>query len=227
MNFFNSKFLPEKTIFESKSRLMKTTFSILFLGLLLMIAPLRAQSNPAYVQKIKHFQENLNSVYSNPKKSPLKQEDLAAFKTLDFFKIDEHFKVTATLEKTPNDPIFEMQTTTDRKPLYKRYGIATFEFNGKKHQLNIYQNQQLMMDFEYRNHLFLLFTDTTNGQETYKAGRYIDLEIPSSTNTIEIDFNKAYNPYCAYNSKYSCPVVPKENHLNLAIKAGVKAFNKY
>jgi uncharacterized protein (DUF1684 family) len=175
---------------------------------------------------IQKFHQKLNNDYANPTTSPLKQEDLASFKNLDIFPIDENFKIIASFEKTPNDPIFEMQTTTERKPPYKRFGIATFNLNGKIFKLNVYQNQQLLMDFEYRNYLFLPFTDATNGYESYKGGRYIDLEIPTAKSLV-IDFNKAYNPYCAYNSKYSCPVVPKENHINIAIKAGVKAFNKH
>ena len=71
------------------------------------------------------------------------------------------------------------------------------------------------------DHLFLPFTDNTNGVETYGGGRYIDLKIPAG-NTINIDFNKAYNPYCAYSDKYSCPIPPPENHLDIEIKAGIK-----
>lgn len=173
--------------------------------------------------EIEKFQSELNKQYGDSIASPLTAEDLAIFKGLDFFPIDPSYKVTAILELTPTDPVFEMATTTDRKPLYKRYGVATFHINGKELKLNVYQNQQLLLDFEYRNYLFLPFTDPTNGNASYKGGRYIDLEIPQDS-LLVIDFNKAYNPYCAYNSKYSCPVVPAVNHLATEIKAGVKAF---
>lgn len=176
--------------------------------------------------EVQNYQDKLNKDYANPSSSPLTKEDLVNFESLNFFEADENFKVDATLELTPNDRVFEMATTTDRKPLYKRYAIATFRLNGKEYKLNVYQNQQLILDFEYRNYLFLPFTDATNGHESYKGGRYIDLEIPT-TNKLTIDFNKAYNPYCAYNSKYSCPVVPSENHLDIEIKAGVKAYDKH
>jgi len=80
---------------------------------------------------------------------------------------------------------------------------------------------------EYEALLFLPFNDTTNGADSYGGGRYIDLKIPSEeSKTIRIDFNKSYNPYCAYNAKYSCPIPPKENDLPIAILAGVKAYNK-
>jgi uncharacterized protein (DUF1684 family) len=82
-----------------------------------------------------------------------------------------------------------------------------------------------MRQEEYRDYLFLPFADLTNGEETYGGGRYLDLTIPTG-NTILLDFNKAYNPYCAYNPKYSCPLVPKQNRLDIPIIAGVKAFKK-
>jgi uncharacterized protein (DUF1684 family) len=75
----------------------------------------------------------------------------------------------------------------------------------------------------YVDYLFLPFSDATNGNETYSGGRYIDLRIPTSDSVL-IDFNKAYNPYCAYNPKYSCPIVPKQNRLPIPVRAGVKAF---
>jgi len=172
---------------------------------------------------VEKHQEELNKHYRDSLTSPLKHEDRKLFHSLNFFPIDEQFKIAATLELTPNDPVFEMQTTTSRKPLYRRYGIAHFKLNNKWYQLNVYQNQELILDFEYRDYLFLPFTDETNGLETYKGGRYIDTRIPTDSSFI-IDFNLAYNPYCAYNSKYSCPVVPQENHLPLRITAGVKKF---
>lgn len=179
-----------------------------------------------YQLKIEEHQKELNLHYADSLSSPLKPEDLKIFKSLNFFPIDEKYSVKATLELTPNDPVFEMKTTTDRKPLYKRYGIATFKLDGKEYRLNVYQNQELILDFEYRDYLFLPFTDETNGDKTYKGGRYIDTRIPKDS-IFTIDFNTAYNPYCAYNSKYSCPVVPPDNHLPIKIKAGVLAFDKH
>ncbi|MDP2089046.1 MAG: DUF1684 domain-containing protein [Flavobacteriaceae bacterium] len=205
---------------------MKTALPILFLIVFFGCKKPAEQYSNLHLIAVQKYQEELNRDYANPISSPLKPEDLATFKALDFFTADENFKVEATLELTPNDPVFEMATTTDRKPLYKRFGIASFSLNGKEYKLSVYQNQQLLLDFEYRNYLFLPFTDAANGHESYKGGRYIDLEIPAN-NKLIIDFNKAYNPYCAYNSKYSCPLVPSENHLDLEIKAGVKAFNKH
>jgi len=183
---------------------------------------------PSYEDEIKQVQYDLNTEYADADKSPLTKEDLKTFKALEFFKIDKNYRVEASFELTPNTPIFEMQTTTDRLPLYRKYGIAHFTLNGENLELSIYQNQKLMKNLEYEDYLFVPFNDITNGNLSYGGGRYIDIKMPSEgSTTIVIDFNKAYNPYCAYNSKYSCPIPPSENKLEIAIHAGVKAYGKH
>lgn len=186
-----------------------------------------AEKKPSYETEIKLFQYDLNREFADATKSPLTKEDLKTFKALEFFDIDENYNIEADFEPTPNTPIFEMPTTTDRLPLYRKYGVARFTLDGKEMELSIYQNQQLMTDFEYKDYLFLPFNDATNGTLTYGGGRFIDLEIPKQGITkIRIDFNKAYNPLCAYNHTFSCPIPPKENNLPIAITAGVKAFKQ-
>jgi len=170
------------------------------------------------------FQNRLNQEFTDAAQSPLTVEDLKTFKALDFFPIDSNFIVTAHFKKAKNEKAFEMKTTTDRTPLYVKYGEITFQIKGEEFKLNVYQNLELIRRKEYKNHLFLPFSDLTSGNETYIGGRYIDLEIPKEK-TITIDFNKAYNPYCAYNPKYSCPIVPLENDLMTYINAGVKKFH--
>ena len=179
-----------------------------------------------YTASIKEFQFELNTKYADKDESPLTEKDLKEFKALDFFSIDSTYKINAKFELNENPVFFEMPTTTERKPIYKTYGKATFVIDGKELVLHIYQNQDLIKMPEYKNHLFIPFTDLTNSNGTYGGGRYIDLEIPEG-DTIVIDFNRAYNPYCAYNHKYSCPIPPRENDLSVAIKAGVKDFGKH
>jgi len=179
-----------------------------------------------YTASIKDFQYEMNKEFSDAETSPLTEEDLKDFKTLVFFPIDSTYKVKARfeLEKTPI--LFEMPTTTERLPIYKTYGKAIFNLQDSELILHIYQNQELIQKPEYKNHLFIPFTDKTNGIESYGGGRYIDVEIPDG-DTIIIDFNRSYNPYCAYNYKYSCPIPPKENNLPIAIHAGIKAFDNH
>ncbi|MGB5382348.1 MAG: DUF1684 domain-containing protein, partial [Lutimonas sp.] len=119
---------------------------------------------------------------------------------------------------------FKMQTTTDRLPIYVLFAKASFELKGKNYSLEIYQNENLMNSAIDKDYLFLPFTDMSNGKTSYEGGRYIDLEVPKGDELI-IDFNQAYNPYCAYNPKFSCPIPPKQNHLNTFIEAGVKKYN--
>lgn len=106
-------------------------------------------------------------------------------------------------------------------PEYRIYGMLEFILNDQKFELPVYQSKQLMATVEYRDYLFLPFPDLTNGNQTYPGGRYIELSIPKG-DSIVIDFNQAYNPYCAYSARYSCPVVPAANHLEIEIPAGVK-----
>lgn len=172
------------------------------------------------------FQREINAEYKDATTSPLKDKDRKTFKGLDFFKFDSVFVVKAKFTRTPNEEVFKMKTTTSRLPEYVKYGEVEFELEGEKRQLNIYQNQGLIKKEGYEDYLFLPFLDNTNGEESYGGGRYIDMRIPEG-DEIVIDFNKAYNPYCAYNERYSCPIVPRENYLDLEIKAGVKAFDKH
>lgn len=154
------------------------------------------------------------------------KEDLKQFNALNFFPINTKYRVNAQLELVEDSKPFTMKTTTDRLPIYKLYGIAHFEIDGKPHKLEIYQSQQLILDPLYKDYLFLPYTDLTNGTESYGGGRYIDLEAPKG-NEIVIDFNQSYNPYCAYNKKYSCPIPPEANHLDVRIEAGVKAWSHH
>lgn len=170
------------------------------------------------------FQKQINSEYADPKTSPLMEEDLKSFKTLDFYPIDGKYFVNAKFEKAKNEKVFEMKTTGTRTPQYIKYGTLSFTLNGKDMKLNVYRNIELSKKEEYKDHLFLPFSDLTCGEESYIGGRYIDLKIPKGK-TIAVDFNQAYNPYCAYNHKYSCPLVPLENDLKVEIRAGVKTFH--
>lgn len=171
------------------------------------------------------FQENMNEHYADSAKSPLKKKDIAVFKELEFFPINENYFVQAKFIRTKKEKPFEMKTTTSRKPIYVKYGELHFKIDGVPCQLNVYQNVEFSKKPGYKNSLFLPFTDYTSGVESYGGGRYIDLEIQKG-NSWTVDFNHAYNPYCAYNEVYSCPIVPKENDLKVEIKAGVKAFKK-
>jgi len=181
-----------------------------------------------YLKKIEDYRYEENLKFHDDSKSPLTKEDLKTFKKLDFYPIDKKYRVVAKLEKTVDAPIFEMTTTTDRKPLYIKYGTVTFTLDGIEQKIPIYQNKDLDRDPQYIDYLFMPFTDKTSGKESYGGGRYLDVlttdENPDGT--IILDFNKAYNPYCAYNETFSCPLTPEENTLTVAILAGAKNYKK-
>jgi len=197
------------------------TFFILIFILLGNVYNVNAQTIEASVE----FQETLNKEYADAETSPLTPKALKKFKGLEFFPVSKRYIVTAKFERVQNAEPFKMATTTDREPIYQLYGVATFEIDGKTYTLNIYQSHKLREMEEYKNHLFLPFTDLTCGVESYGGGRFIDLEIPEGDEII-IDFNQAYNPYCAYNHKYSCPIPPAENDLKVEIRAGVRHDNQ-
>jgi len=189
---------------------------------LLSLNTLEAQKNDLIASSEK-FQKELNEEFANFEESPLEERDFKNFKGLDFFEIDPDYIVKAEFFRTPLESPFAMRTTADEMPIYVKYGELYFELKGRDFKLNLYQNQELIQDPEYFDYLFIPFTDLTNGKSTYDGGRYIGFRIPE-TKEVVLDFNKAYNPYCAYNGKYSCPIPPEENDLKIEIFAGVKAF---
>ena len=170
------------------------------------------------------FQAELNQSFSDSLKSPLTKEDLQHFKGLDFFPLNEKFIVEAKFVRTKKEKAFAMKTTTSRTPLYVKYGELHFTIDEKEFKLNVYQNIDLSKKPGYADYLFLPFSDLTCGKESYIGGRYVDMRMQKGK-TWTIDFNKAYNPYCAYNYKYSCPIVPLENDLDIEILAGVKKYH--
>ena len=147
---------------------------------------------------------------------------------ISFFPVNEKYRMNCQFERIMNSPWFRMESSGPIKKNYRVYGIIHFTINDTTVTLNIYQGQDLMTTKQYKDHLFIPFTDATSGEGTYESGRYIDLEIKDILNDkVLIDFNKAYNPYCAYVSgKFNCPIPPAENRLMVAIPAGEKAFRK-
>lgn len=186
------------------------------------LAPI-AEVSDSLVQAAMKYQLNLDQAFMDAAETPLLEKDRVDFDGLDYFPINPALIVNAQLNRTPQTLPFMMPTTTERMTEERVYGQLTFSLDGQEYQLPVYQSSELMKTDEYSDYLFLPFTDLTNGEETYIGGRYLDLRIPQG-DEITLDFNRAYNPYCAYNKKYSCPIVPPANHLPLRINAGVKAF---
>lgn len=173
------------------------------------------------VLAVKKFQKDLNEEYLNPKTTPLRGENFKNFKEHPFFPLDMKYRVTATFVRTKDAQPFELPTSSGKTKSYQEYGKATFTLDGKPYTVTLYQSLALIKQKKYKDYLFLPFRDATNEKETYGGGKYMDLKIPKG-NTIVLDFNQSYQPFCAYNAyDYNCPVVPEENKLPVEIRAGV------
>ncbi len=195
---------------------------ILFLALLISASVFSQFDEDT--SEIQTMQNELNEHYTNLETSILLPEDFKTFDGLSFYPINLKFRVEAEFIRTPDEKPFLMPTSTDRTPEYVKYGEAHFSIDGEDFVLSVFQNTKTP-EADQEVYLFLPITDLTSGDGTYGGGRYLDLEIPKG-NTVFIDFNKAYNPYCAYNPRYSCPIPPQENDLLIRIEAGVKDFKK-
>jgi uncharacterized protein len=147
---------------------------------------------------------------------------------LRFFTVNDKYRVSARFQRIYQANWFDMETSGNSKTAYRVYGILSFTLNDTLLQLRVYQSQQLMNIKKYTDNLFVPFTDKTNGEESYENGRYIEMNIQDLAGGIYLlDFNKAYNPYCAYVSDvYNCPIPPKENDLPVAVRSGEMKYRK-
>lgn len=183
-----------------------------------------AQSGKAHKKAIKRYRKAHVKELVTSERGPINKKEA---KKLNFFDVDEDFKVVAQFQLTPDAEPFDMATYSGQTRQYIKYGTLTFTLNGEEHQLAIYQSLRLRTIPKYKDYLFLPFKDFTNGETSYGGGRYLDFEKGDiQEGQLSIDFNKAYNPYCAYSDGYSCAVPPKENHLQTAIEAGEAGFEK-
>jgi uncharacterized protein len=201
----------------------KLTLVILLLAFNSGISAQKCADNKAYVSSVKKERNEKDKEFLNETDSPLDSLKKQKFRELNYYRIDPKWKVTARLETYPDPDTIKMRTTTERLPLYLVYGKAYFTVQGEEYALTIYRNVGLMSKPGYEDYLFVPFRDVTSGIKSYEGGRYIDARIIEGDQII-IDFNKAYNPYCVYSKKYSCPIPPSENYLELMVKAGEKNY---
>ncbi len=147
--------------------------------------------------------------------SPLKADDRASFSGLKYFPENPKLNLELELDRSVSHDEITMDTSDGRRRTYQRAGRIHFTVEGKEATLNVYEDE---------HGYFLPFRDATSGQESYPAGRYLEPEMVN--NRLHVDFNYAYNPYCAYSQRYSCPLPPIENWLPVPIRAGEKKFKE-
>lgn len=180
-----------------------------------------------YNDTIQDFRKGKNIKLMYDEASPLTIDQRKSFEGLNYFAADLKFYIDGELIRDDTPETIIMKTSTDRSPAYVKYGVVNFTIDSVELTLAVYQNKKMLDLSQDQNHLFVPFRDGTSGQESYGGGRYIDCDIPEEGNTIILDFNKAYNPYCAYNPRYSCVIPPEENWLSIRIEAGEMKFEEH
>ncbi len=144
---------------------------------------------------------------------------------VDFFPFKKEFIVTAKVELLKDQPVFKMTTSSGITKDAQKFAKLTFSYKGKTYVFFGYQLTKLKETSEFADHFFIPFKDATTGKATYASGRYLDFKTGDIRNgKLQIDFNKAYNPYCAFTDGYNCPIPPKENTLKLSVVAGEKKY---
>lgn len=148
-------------------------------------------------------------------------------KYLSFYPVDKRYRVVASFKRIIDTTGFDMNTSSGMKKKYFIYGLLSFKIHDSLLQLYVYQSEALMKQEKLKDYLLVPFGDATSGFESYGGGRYMDFNIPDiKKNKIVLDFNKAYNPYCAYTTGFNCPIPPMENLLKASIRAGEKDYGK-
>jgi uncharacterized protein (DUF1684 family) len=168
------------------------------------------------MDELNHFREQKDEFFRTSLQSPLTSEQKESFEGLRYFPENEDLRLELDVDKFDDPEQIQIQTNTGEIQTYERYGKVAFEVEGKPASLTVFKNE---------NGLFLPFVDSLAGDETYGAGRYLDPH-ESPDGKLLLDFNIAYNPYCAYNANWSCPLTPPENRLDVPIRAGEKVFHQ-
>jgi uncharacterized protein (DUF1684 family) len=170
------------------------------------------------MNELEQFRHDKNDLFAHQPESPLTDEQKQAFKGLNYYPENPNLIFRdLTLEPASNEEVVQIKTSQGDTEDYKRRGKIKFEISGTPCELAVFEGVE-------NQNLFLAFRDKTNGEQTYHDGRYLEIE-EENGKIKELDFNYAYNPYCAYNDRWRCPVTPEENTLPVAIEAGEKKFH--
>ncbi len=167
--------------------------------------------------ELESFRAEKDQFFATHPQSPLTPEQKRQFKGLNYFPVNPALRLEIVVEEFPQKDKVQMPTTTGGAQTYTRYGKIKFTVDGQETELTIYAGQ---------HGFFLPFVDSLAGKESYGAGRYLEPEPLGKNNKFIVDFNLAYNPFCAYNDRWACPITPSENRLKVPIHAGEKLFHE-
>jgi uncharacterized protein len=169
------------------------------------------------MSELEEFRRAKDEFFRDDPRSPLTSDQRAAFTGLAYYPEDSGLRIETQLDvDVDRDERIVMQTTAGGKQVYRRAGKVRFRVDGQPAEITLYESED-------QEDLFVPFRDATSGKETYGAGRYLEVERPKDGRVV-MDFNDAYNPYCAYNPEWSCPIPPGENWLSVPIRGGEKDF---
>ena len=174
------------------------------------------------LDEFKRIREMQEKSFRNPQGSPILSSELKDFHGLDYFDFAVDFRIKAVFTETTERKIFYMPTSTGGSRKYLKTGILQFKINDREYSLGVFKPETQKKD---EIDLFIPFRDLTNGKETYEAGRYLYVRKPKKGSEVILDFNWSQNPFCAYgNSSFACTLPPKENYLQVEIRAGEKKY---
>lgn len=174
--------------------------------------------NEEHQKAVEEWRKEKDKYFMYDFDSPIPHESRHEFKGLQYYPYNPKFRVSAKMEQVKSEEIIQMVTSKDTMQPYRKYSYLEFSIDEKPNKLAVYKRAWVHEDDP---HLFIPFRDATSGKETYGAGRYLDMEESSE---YIVDFNMAYNPFCAYDENYVCPLPPRENWLSIEIKAGEMKF---
>lgn len=195
------------------------------MNLIIVLLMLTTMFSGDYVSTVEAFRKEKDAGFKEVGTSPLlTRKERKKFEHLNYFAVDEAYKVTAEYTPVAQEDTIEFVTSSGSVKLYAKVADLRFNLQGETLSLPAYQGIELRKKEGYEKYLFVPFTDATSNVQSYGGGRYLDLELPEGPSLL-IDFNYAYNPYCAYTNGYSCPIPKPESRLGISVLAGEKAYH--
>ena len=182
----------------------------------------KTKDDSNYIAQVEKFREEKDNFMKNDPSSPFNQDSMAHFHPLNYYKINPDFVFKSKLYEYPQKDTVTIFGTKGEARKAVRYGYVNIDYKNNVYRVNVYKSWAK----NGKEYYSIWFTDETTGKETYNVGRYIDFYLDRGTDGLyTIDFNLAYNPYCAYSSIYSCAIPTKEDHIPFAVEAGEKKFH--
>jgi len=203
-----------------KKLLRSTIFSLV----ILLASTFASLAQADYVEKIEEYRSNKNSRFSNSEISPLTALQIETFNGLYYFSINEDYNLQGTLSKDENENPVSLQMSDGEEQEFMKYGTVQFVYKGETFIFDVFRKGNLSELANYPEQLFMPFKDKTSSGKTSDFGRYIAIGIPEEGNDVNVDFNKSFNPYAAYNENHISPVAPDASMINFKITVGERKY---